>query len=196
MSNYRRPHAAGATWFSTVTLAARRGNRLLVDHVADLRRAFRTVMARHPFQVDAMVVLPEHLHCLWSLPPEDGNFATRWSLIKAGFSRALPADESRSASRLHRGERGVWQRRFWEHLIRDESDFARHVDYIHWNPVKHGHVARAVDWPHSSFHRYVREGKLPADWGGTGEMAGDFGEPRGRLGGMVQRRGGASGRVW
>ncbi|MEW5786941.1 MAG: transposase [Pseudomonadota bacterium] len=179
MANYRRPHAAGATWFFTVALAERRGTQLLVEHVAELHTAIRTVMARHPFQVDAMVVLPEHLHCLWTLPPEDGHFATRWSLIKANFSRALPVDETRSASRLQRGERGIWQRRFWEHLIRDETDFARHVDYIHWNPVKHGHVSRAGDWPYSSFHRYVREGKLPADWGGTGETGGDFGEPRG-----------------
>src|SRR5258706_1885429 len=107
------------------------------------------------------------MHCIWTLPPEDADFATRWGLIKGQFSRSIQKGERVSQSRLKRGERGIWQRRFWEHLIRDENDFRRHVDYIHWNPVKHGWVQRAADWPHSSFHRFVRSGVYTADWGAT-----------------------------
>ncbi len=110
----------------------------------------------HPFVIDAMVVMPDHLHCLWTLPENDGDFSTRWGLIKAGFSRQLAATERVSISRKSKGERGVWQRRFWEHLIRDELDFERHVDYIHYNPVKHGYVTRPVDWQFSSIHRYIK----------------------------------------
>ncbi len=176
MTSYRRAYAPGATWFFTVALAERRENRLLVERVDTLRSVFRDVQARHPFRVDAIVILPEHLHCLWTLPSGDADFSMRWSLIKARFSRSIPAGERLSASRAKRCERGIWQRRFWEHLIRDEEDFARHVDYIHWNPVKHQHVAQPLDWPHSSFHRYVREGLLPADWGVGEEVAGAFGE--------------------
>lgn len=164
MTDYRRPWANGATWFFTVNCAQRRGTRLLVDHVDLLRDVFRQVRNRHPFMIEGMVVLPDHLHCLWTLPPDDTDFARRWALIKAGFSRSLPAGEFRSPSRRARGERGIWQRRYWEHRIRDEADFAWHLDYIHWNPVKHGLVKRACDWPWSSFHVFVRNGVYPADW--------------------------------
>jgi putative transposase len=167
----------GATWFFTVALAERRSNRLLVERVDTLRGAFRHVQTHRPFRVDAIVILPDHLHCVWTLPPGDAEFSLRWGLIKARFSRAIPAGERRTESRMTRGERGIWQRRFWEHLIRDEDDFARHVDYIHWNPVKHGHAARPGDWPYSSFQRYVRNGLLPADWGVGNEPDGSFGEP-------------------
>ena len=102
-----------------------------------------------------MVVLPEHLHAIFTLPPGDADFSMRWRLIKVGFSRALPATERRSVSRMSQGERGIWQRRFWEHAIRDDEDLRRHVEYIHYNPVKHGYVAAPADWPHSSFHRFV-----------------------------------------
>ncbi len=111
-------------------------------------------------------VLPDHIHTLWTLPQGDADFAVRWRLIKSDFSRALPAGEPRSRSRLSKGERGVWQRRYWEHTIRDGEDFARHVDYIHYNPVKHGHVKRVRDWPYSSFHRMVKLGAYPDDWAG------------------------------
>ncbi len=124
----------------------------------------RTVQARHPFDTLAIVVLPEHLHAISMLPNDDANFAMRWALIKARFSRKLPKHEAISASRRTKGERGIWRRRYWEHLIRDEQDLAKHVDYIHFNPVKHGHVERAVQWPYSSIHRYVRAGVLTADW--------------------------------
>jgi putative transposase len=177
MTAYRRAYAPGATWFFTVALAERRANPLLVARVDALRAVFRDVQAHHPFRIDAIVVLPEHLHCLWTLPPNDANYSMRWSQIKARFSRAIPHGEQMTASRIKRGERGIWQRRFWEHQFRDEEDFARHVDYIHWNPVKHGHVIRPADWPYSSFHRYVRDGLLPLDWGVGGEVDGAFGEP-------------------
>ena len=177
MTAYRRAYSPGATWFFTVALAERRGNRLLVERVDALRSAFRDVQMRHPFRIDAIVILPEHLHCVWTLPLGDTDFSTRWSRIKAGFSRSVPVGERLSSSRAKRGERGIWQRRFWEHLIRNEEDFARHVDYIHWNPVKHQHAAQLADWPHSSFHRYVKDGVLPADWGVASEVAGTFGEP-------------------
>ena len=166
MTEYRRPTVAGATYFFTVNCAQRRGHRLLIEHIESLRDAFRTVKARHPFAIEAIVVLPDHLHCLWTLPPGDADYKTRWALIKAGFSRCVPPGERRSRSRTNRGERGIWQRRYWEHLIRDDEDYRRHADYIHWNPVKHGWVKRVRDWPYSSFHAYVRRGVYPADWAG------------------------------
>jgi len=176
MSAYKRLTPAGATFFFTVNCAERQGNRLLVDHVERLRAVVLTVRQRHPFEIDAMVVLPEHLHCIWTLPPDDADYKTRWALIKAGFSRALPGGEYRSENRRKRGERGLWQRRYWEHVIRDERDFERHVDYIHWNPVKHGWVTRVRDWPYSSFHRYVRGGILQPDWGWSDPEDWDLGE--------------------
>jgi putative transposase len=164
MRRYVRARIEGGTYFFTVNLARRGGNRLLIDRIDALRDAFRATRRAHPFHIDAIVVLPEHLHAIWTLPPGDADFSVRWSLIKARFSRAVEPGERRSVSRLRRRERGVWQRRYYEHVIRDETDFARHVDYVHWNPVKHGWAARAADWPHSSFHRFVRRGWLPADW--------------------------------
>ncbi|MDB5801494.1 MAG: transposase like family protein [Rhodocyclales bacterium] len=155
----------GGTFFFTVNLADRSSN-LLVRHVEILREAHRYVAERHPFIIDAAVILPDHLHAIWTLPEGDTDYATRWMLTKAAFSRALPRTEPIIPSRKSKGERGIWQRRYWEHQIRDEDDFARHVDYIHFNPVKHGHAARVADWPHSSFHRYVSQGMLAADWSG------------------------------
>ncbi len=149
---YRRADMAGGTYFFTVNLADHE-RRLLVNHVDVLRKAMQNVKSTHPFQLDAMVILPDHLHALWTLPAGDRDFPMRWMLIKSGFSRQIPKDERRSDSRQAKGERGIWQRRYWEHLIRDDRDFARHVDYIHYNPVKHHHVIRVADWPYSSFHR-------------------------------------------
>ncbi|MBE2295766.1 MAG: transposase [Phycisphaerales bacterium] len=160
---YRRTRVAGATYFFTVNLADRQSN-LLVVHIDTLRETLRQIRRAHPFAIDAMVVLPKHLHAIWTLPTDDTDFATRWMLIKAGFSRQIPPLERRSPSRMTKGERGIWQRRYWEHLIRDEQDFACHVDYIHFNPVKHGHAMRAVDWPYSSIHRYIRLGLVAPDW--------------------------------
>jgi putative transposase len=166
MTNYRRIYRPGATWFFTVNLAERKENRRLVENIDGLRNAFDLVKTRHPFKIDAVVILPEHLHCIWTLPPNDTDFSTRWGLIKASFSRAIEKDERISPSRQKRGERGLWQRRFWEHQIRDEADFYRHIDYIHWNPVKHGWVRQVADWPHSSFHTYVERGIYPKHWCG------------------------------
>ncbi len=166
MTQYRRTKIKGATYFFTVNCAERRGNHLLVNNIDTLRQVIRKVKQAHPFNIDAMVILPEHLHCIWTLPQDDADYGMRWGLIKAEFSRLIPADERRSKSRIKRGERGIWQRRFWEHLIRDEKDFAQHVDYIHWNPVKHDCVKRVVDWPYSSFHAYVRQGIYSSDWAG------------------------------
>jgi putative transposase len=131
-----------------------------------------------PFTLDAIVVLPEHLHAIWTLPHGDADFPTRWRLIKSHFSRALPPHERRSASRLAKGERGIWQRRYWEHALRDETDFERHANYIHFNPVKHGHVDQVIDWAFSSFHREVRLGIYAPDWAGDADQAdaGQFGE--------------------
>jgi|SRR5450631_598305 putative transposase len=176
MTNYRRNFVHGGTFFFTVNLAERR-LALLTEHVDLLRTAFRETRSSHPFSVEAAVVLPDHLHAIWTLPDGDADFATRWRLIKSSFSRALPHDERISASRERKAERGVWQRRYWEHTIRDETDFARHVDYIHINPVKHGYVTRVRDWPHSSFHRMVRDGIYPEDWAGdVADIKGEFGE--------------------
>jgi len=176
MPSYRHNVIPGATYFFTVTLANRNG-ALLTTHIDLLRDAFRYTRERHPFDIDAIVVLPEHLHTIWTLPANEADYATRWRLIKSHFSRSLPPAETLNASRSGKGERGIWQRRFWEHTIRDEADYARHVDYIHFNPVKHGHAQRVAEWEHSSFHRYVKRGILPGDWGGDMRVeGGKFGE--------------------
>ena len=166
MTAYRRIKVEGATYFFTVNLAQRKDNTLLIDNIEGLREIFRKVKTKHPFHLDAIVILPEHLHCIWTLPKADADYATRWSLIKSAFSRLIPQEEQRSESRKKRGERGIWQRRYWEHVIRDERDFERHVDYIHWNPVKHGHVDVVSAWPYSSFHEYVKQEIYPEDWAG------------------------------
>lgn len=120
----------------------------------------------HPFHIDAWVVLPDHMHCVITLPPDDVDYSNRIKAIKIRFVRAVAPQERRSAVRIAKGERGIWQRRFWEHTLRDEADYARHIDYVHYNPVKHGHAAAVAQWPHSTFHRWVRRGAYPADWGG------------------------------
>ena len=165
MPNYRRVWVPGGTYFFTVNLLERR-RTLLVDNVSVLRDAFRTVHAARPFDLVAIVVLPDHLHCVWRLPTNDADNATRWRQIKTLFSQGLSPIERRSSQRVQRKERGVWQRRYWERLLRDERDLRMHVDYIHFNPVKHRYVDHVVDWPWSSFHRYVRAGMLPRDWSG------------------------------
>jgi putative transposase len=173
---YRRSDVAGATYFFTVNLAER-DRTLLTDHIATLRAVMRDVKQRHPFHIDAMVILPEHLHCVLTLPKGDADYPIRWALIKAGFSRRIARSERRNRSRVSKDERGIWQRRYWEHVVRDERDHARHVDYIHYNPVKHGYVQRATDWPYSSIHRYIAAGVLPQNWGvGESEEDGQFGE--------------------
>ncbi len=148
----------------------------MTEYIENLRAVVKNVKQKHPFVINAMVILPEHLHTIWTLPENDNDFAKRWSLIKAGFSRGLPRNERIGDSRLKKRERGIWQRRYWEHQIRDEEDYARHVDYIHYNPIKHGYVKRCIDWPYSSFHKYVRKRWLPENWAGSEETEGLFGE--------------------
>lgn len=167
MTDYRRNFIPGGSYFFTVALAERSG-RLLTDNIELLRCAVVSVKREMPFELVAMVVLPEYLHCVWTLPAGDADYPTRWKKIKAFFSCGLPAGERRSTSRMAKGERGIWQRRYWEHTLRNDEDLRRHVDYIHYNPVKHGHVLRVKDWPYSTFHRYVRCGVYPHDWAGGG----------------------------
>jgi putative transposase len=161
---YRRSRATGGTFFFTVNLADRQGH-LLVTHIEALRSAMRSTRRGHHFEIVAMVVLPDHLHAIWRLPEGNADYPLRWSLIKAGFSRSLPKTESIRDSRARKRERGIWQRRYWEHQIRDDDDLRRHVDYVHFNPVKHGYVEHAIDWPYSSIHRFVREGAVSETWG-------------------------------
>ena len=177
MVAYRRNFVPGGTFFFTVALADRRAS-VLIDHVDALRTAFRVARKERPFSVDAIVILPDHLHAMFTLPSDDSDFSGRWRRIKSLFTHKVVASDS-SAARNDKGEYQVWQRRFWEHTIRNETDFERHADYIHYNPVKHGLVSQVVDWRHSSFHRYVRQGVLPSDWGGKVVFpAKGFGEPR------------------
>ena len=177
MVRYRRNVVPGGTFFFTVVLADRRSSTL-VDEIASLRDAFRLTRRERLFAIDAIVVLPDHLHMIMTLPSDDADFSGRWRRIKSLFTRDVVRG-GLMVARNPRGEYSLWQRRFWEHTVRDESDFARHVDYIHYNPVKHGLVSCASEWPHSSFHQYGRKGVLPQDWGGVadGGADADFGEP-------------------
>ncbi|MBT9500190.1 MAG: transposase [Burkholderiaceae bacterium] len=175
MVHYRRNRLPGASYFFTVTLADRQASTL-TDHIALLGDSMRTVQQQLPFTTDAIVVLPEHLHCVWTLPETDSDYPARWKAVKAGFTKGLRLAGVALQSRPDGGF-DLWQRRYWEHTLRDEADVARHIDYIHYNPVKHGWVTRAVDWPHSSFHRYVRMGVYPEDWGIAADIDGAFGEP-------------------
>jgi putative transposase len=175
MPNYRRAFVPGGCWFFTVNLLDRRSS-LLADKIDALREAARWTQQRYPFHIDAFVVFPDHLHAIWTLPPGDSDFSTRWRLLKARFVQSIPKREQLSPVRQARNERGIWQRRFWEHLIKDEADYARHVEYCYINPVKHGLVRCVRDWPHLSFHRDVRAGIFPSDWAGEVEVPGDYGE--------------------
>jgi putative transposase len=163
MANYRRNTIKGGCYFFTVNLTDRTSS-LLTEHIVLLSQSIAYTMQNHPFEINAMVVLPDHMHAIWTLPANNDDYALRWRLIKTHFSSHIPKTENISASRLSKGERGIWQRRYWEHTIKDEQDFANHVDYIHINPVKHGYVTQATDWPYSSIHRYIKQGKLPHHW--------------------------------
>ena len=174
MSRYRRSTTTGATFFFTVVTYRRQ--RILTDEVVRraLRDAIVRVRERYPFTVDAWVLLPDHLHCLWTLPSGDADFGVRWNWIKRTVTRAVAASyeraDWRNTSRIARRESTIWQRRFWEHQIRNDADYTAHMDYVHFNPVKHGLVDRVADWPHSTFHRLVKAGVYPADWAG-GEIS-------------------------
>ncbi|MDO8473018.1 MAG: transposase [Dehalococcoidia bacterium] len=173
MSDYTRAYVAGGTYFFTVVTQLRRPV-FLHDPIVDLlETCFRYVAAKRPFKVDAMVVLPDHLHCIWTLPAGDSDFSTRWRLAKRDFSYHYPDNHEppASESRLRRREKGLWQRRFWEHAIRNEEDLARHRDYIHYNPVKHRLVESPSQWKHSTFNRFVEKGLYDPDWGANVEKA-------------------------
>jgi putative transposase len=162
----------GGTFFFTVNFLDRRSD-LLVTQIQPLRHAVRQVRLHAPFRTDAWVVLPDHMHCLSTLPTGDATFPGRWRAIKTAFSKALAAREWRSPAMTSRGERGIWQRRYWEHTIRDERDFAAHLDEPHFNPVKHGLVKDPADRPHSSFRQCVARGLYPPGWiGGNAEPLG------------------------
>ena len=178
MPHYLRTRTPGGTYFFTVNLADRR-RALLVHRMDALRTAVRIARTAQPFSLLAIVVLPDHLHCLWRLPTGDHDIAGRWARIKSEFSRRIPAGEPCNESRTGKRERGIWQRRYWEHLIRDEGDFHRHADYIHHNPVKHGYVKRACDWPYSSFRQWVARGLYPLEWDSQAALVGQ-GPPYGR----------------
>jgi putative transposase len=175
MPEYRRLLVPGSCYFFTVNLADRSSDRLTRE-IAVLRSAVASVRARRAFGIDAWVVLPEHLHAVWTLPEGDYDYSTRWASIKRLFSWQLPGGEARSRSRVAKRERGIWQRRFWEHMIRDEADFRNHVDYVHFNPVRHGLVSHPGLWPYSSFHRAVARGDLPAAWTLDASPELDYGE--------------------
>jgi putative transposase len=178
MTRYRRT-PAGSTFFFTVVTYRRRP--ILCDDAvrAALRQAMHAVRVARPFAIDALVLLPDHLHAIWTLPDGDSDYSTRWSQIKALVSLACQDHHDGtpllSVSARRRREAGIWQRRFWEHRIRDEVDLERHVDYIHYNPVRHGYAAHAGEWPHSTFGRYVIAGVYGPDWAGVPEL-GSIGE--------------------
>ena len=160
---YRRVLLAGATYFFTLNLQNRSSN-LLLERIDALRFAFRKVQQHHPFYIDAVVILPDHWHMMMTLPQGDFGYAKRLSLIKATFSRQIAPNETISESRQKKRERGIWQRRYWEHLIRDTTDYEHHIDYIHYNPVKHGYVKNPVHWRYSSIHRFISEGVMDESW--------------------------------
>jgi len=168
MPDYRRWFRGSGTYFFTVVTFNRR--KIFSNEIArsSLHWAIAEVQALRPFEMTGVVLLPDHCHCIWKMPDDDDDFSVRWRMIKRRFTKSWLACGGRdvpvSASRMKRGERGVWQRRFWEHLIADQQDFARHMDYIHYNPVKHGHVRCPHQWEYSSFHRWVKEGVYRSDW--------------------------------
>ncbi len=153
MSNYRRLYVPGGHYFFTLVCKKRMPLFKDPEHVSILGDAFRHIKRNRPFHIDAIVVLHDHLHCLWKLPPDDGDFSSRWREIKKYTTRRLSPDGH-----------SMWQPRFWEHCIRDEEDWRRHLDYIHYNPVKHGLSTSPNEWPYSSFHRAVAKGWYPANW--------------------------------
>ena len=164
---YRRAKSPGSSYFFTVVTHNRRAILDSEDNISLLRHCFGQVLQKHSFKIDAIVILPNHIHAVWTLPPGDADYSTRWRLIKSCFSRGCdPVYHGKvSDSRKAKGEKAIWQRRFWEHLIRDEEDFRTHVDYIHYNPVHHGLVLAPKDWQWSSFHRYVARGIYDLHWG-------------------------------
>jgi putative transposase len=176
MPNYRRCHATGATWFFTVNVRDRRNGALLVDHIDALRRAVAAERSHRPFRIRAWVVLPDHMHWIWTLPPGDDDYATRWRRIRTGFSIAVPRQHWEANTPRRKGERAIWQPRYWERCVRDLPELRALIDYVHINPVKHRLVARTLDWPHSSFRAYVDRGVYTDDWGCATDLPFELGD--------------------
>jgi len=166
---YRRAYLKGASYFFTLVTEKRRPIFNNESNVAVLRESMRHVKQKYPFHIAAMVVLPDHLHCIWILPESDSDYSIRWRLIKTWFSKHCADALKRppNKARIKKQQQAIWQHRFWEHVIRDETDYQRHIDYIHYNPVKHGYVERVSDWKYSSIHKYIRDGVIPENWGGA-----------------------------
>ena len=166
---YRRLRIDGATYFFTVVTHERKPILTVDANLNLLREAFREVMKKRPFTIDAIVILPDHLHCIWTMPKDNSDFSTRWRLIKTYFSRRCDSQfrSEPSLSRTKKSEQAIWQRRYWEHYIRNQEDYNRHIDYIHYNPVKHGYVRAPKDWAASSFHKFAKEGRTDINWGAS-----------------------------
>lgn len=169
MPEYRRVMIAGGTYFFTVNTDLRRPILTKLNIREALRTGIQRARQTLPFRIEAWVLLPDHLHTIWTLPEDDHNYSARWAIIKREVSKRsnkqFDNPEKISNSRQKRRESSLWQRRFWEHQIRDEKDFERHMEYLHWNPVKHDYVRNVADWPFSSFHRLAAQGVYPPDWG-------------------------------
>jgi putative transposase len=183
LPEYRRIKKAGGTYFFTVATQGRRPILTSPEVRQALREGISRVRQTMPFSIEAWVLLPDHLHAIWTLPEHDDRIAARWAVIKSCVTKRcknlLGPEENVSISRSRRKEAGVWQRRFWDHVIRDDLDFQRHLDYLHWNPVKHGYAKTPMDWPYSTIHRFVAQGFYPPNWGGEGvdeSPADNFGE--------------------
>ncbi|MEW9919106.1 transposase [Marimonas sp. MJW-29] len=187
MSSYIRRRTPGATYFFTLRLADRHGD-LLTRRIDDLRRAMREVLAHRPFRIDAITVLPAAIHTLWTLPPGDADYSSRIVMLKSHFSRAQPLPSHRTPSQIRRGEKGIWQRRFWEHEIRDAEDYARHRDMIYLSPVQAGLCPRPQDWPHTSLHRDLKNGPAPPHPIGFGAGHPHLTKPRAPLSAWVADR--------
>lgn len=160
---YRRTIVKGAVYFFTLNLRDRKSD-LLIKEIDKLRLAFNKVIRKHPFKIEGIVILPDHLHFMFKLPSNDGDYPLRIRLIKSAFTHQIEGNEYTNPSRDKKKERGIWQRRYWEHLIRDERDFESHLNYIYYNPVKHGYVKRVINWPYSSIHRDIKLGIFPVNW--------------------------------
>lgn len=177
MPNYRRLFVPGGTYFFTLVTHQRRPFLAESQARRCLRKAFREVRKRYPFTIDAFVLLPDHMHCVWTLPPGDSNYSVRWRQIKNRFTQVYIAcggvEASLSVARAKKGDRGLWQSRYFEHTVRDEEDLKHCIDYTHINPVKHGLVSHVCDWPWSSFRRYVYLGEYSVTWGSSPEFYGD-----------------------
>jgi putative transposase len=180
MSNYRRNYVPGGTYFLTLVTHERKPLFEAESSRELLRRALRHVKEKRPFTIEAMVLLPDHLHCIWTLPKEDDDYSTRVRQVKECYTREFlkmgGMEGATTTSRLRKAERAVWQRRFWEHTCIDQDDLNRCIDYIHWNPVKHGLVAQVRDYPWSTFHRFVEQEIYPVSWGSENPWP-DFDEP-------------------